>query len=517
MDEDRTREAGEEHRHAAQMVDGSPVPASSPLPRRAFSPLMVSGGGDPTSSSSPLRASSMIRRTTPTNNNRQSQHRIRYEDLLNRPRSNPRSRTPMRYESPIDSTAFRREAVLTATAAEEEAQQQRRSTPTIGAGGTRRITVRPMAGAAVGTMPAPRRRVQEQQQQQRDLLALRAAKKSYKQGPSQRKVRRWKHENFIDLASEFAKNDKDGRGKATAEAILQGKADAHLYRDVYNPEDVRSKAISSFMGDENLREIRDKFFECELSEGKRSINVHRKKRVEDNIVTPKKLIQRIDKRLQLVVEKACKNSFPACKVVESFESFLVRSFIDNVDDLNHKEDSSFAAIIEDVLLKPPIVTRAKSKNENDENTTIITTVQMFFDGESPTGGFHRLLVHAAAQFHGLNSKSNLVDGIQIEEKDGSSGINNRGHRNRARVLTVTGKSVMGKEYKVLDHILDRKADEDQKYQYSIAKEKGSIDVSGTAICRKSNSNRDILNMTEKDREDSATEGWELVEAVKIVA
>ena len=67
------------------------------------------------------------------------QARVTYESLARRPRSNPRTRTPMRYESPLNPNAFRR----------EQPSPERRE--------GLRITVRPLAGAGVGTVLGGRR------------------------------------------------------------------------------------------------------------------------------------------------------------------------------------------------------------------------------------------------------------------------------------------------------------------------------------------------------------------------
>ena len=75
---------------------------------------------------------------------------LSYESLSTRPRSNPRTRTPMRYESPLNSDAFR-----TLTIDEEAAGAARSGSR--GRVEGRRVTVRPLAGAAVGTVLAPRR------------------------------------------------------------------------------------------------------------------------------------------------------------------------------------------------------------------------------------------------------------------------------------------------------------------------------------------------------------------------
>jgi hypothetical protein len=65
--------------------------------------------------------------------------RVTYESLARRPRSNPRTRTPMRYESPLNPDAFRR----------DQPSPERRE--------GLRITVRPLAGAAVGMTLGGRR------------------------------------------------------------------------------------------------------------------------------------------------------------------------------------------------------------------------------------------------------------------------------------------------------------------------------------------------------------------------
>jgi hypothetical protein len=60
--------------------------------------------------------------------------------LVRRPRSNPRSRIPMRYESPLNPDEFRRED----TNEEEDSPSIRQE--------AHRITIRPTAGRPVGTV-----------------------------------------------------------------------------------------------------------------------------------------------------------------------------------------------------------------------------------------------------------------------------------------------------------------------------------------------------------------------------
>lgn len=144
--------------------------------------------------------------------------------LASRPRSNPRSRTPMRYESPLNPDEFRREPLTTAAE-----QQEQSSTPE---GGSRRIiTIRPSAGLAVGSIAATR--IDEKRA---------TATKSRKQGPSHRKVRRWNNDHFVGLATEIAKSSREGH--IAAEVLLRAHDDAHLYRDVYDPSEHRSDQMN---------------------------------------------------------------------------------------------------------------------------------------------------------------------------------------------------------------------------------------------------------------------------------
>ena len=131
-----------------------------------------------------------------------------------RPRSNPRSRTPMRYESPLEPDAFTRRSPSPNNNNEDAALT------------TRRITIRPMAGRAVGTTSV-RTTIREQQQP-------RASIRSRKQGhPSQRKIRRWNNDRFAGLAAELVAASKHS-GILAADALLQAQSEAHLYRSVYD-------------------------------------------------------------------------------------------------------------------------------------------------------------------------------------------------------------------------------------------------------------------------------------------
>jgi hypothetical protein len=91
---------------------------------------------NPTRTLALLEAEQSSRESTPV--------RVSIESLSRRPRSNPRSRTPMRYVSPLDPAEFRRESL-----------ESEESSVNPGNEG-RRITIRPLAGSAVGTAPVNR-------------------------------------------------------------------------------------------------------------------------------------------------------------------------------------------------------------------------------------------------------------------------------------------------------------------------------------------------------------------------
>jgi hypothetical protein len=149
---------------------------------------------------------------------------ITLEDLSRRPRSNPRSRAPMRYESPLNSDALR--AVSPSPVYEEP----------------RRNTVRPLADAVVtvaGGMGSTRESLGGHHTPNKT--------RSSKQGqPSHRKIRRWNNEKFSGLAAEISASS--ARGVITAEILLKAQREAHLYRPIYDPkEHSRSKEVSRYV------------------------------------------------------------------------------------------------------------------------------------------------------------------------------------------------------------------------------------------------------------------------------
>ena len=165
------------------------------------------------------------------------------------------------------------------------------------------------------------------------------------------------------------------------------------------------------MGDE-MKDVREQFFEghgpvVATPGGGKSGSIKRTALSGDD------MLHRIDQRLRRLVVRACHNSYAAAKVVQLFETFVVSLFTGKSNVL--REDPWWS----DLLLESPTVTR---RNDN------LYTAQFFFDSTLPTAGFHRLLLHAVCQFHGLNVVSRMETNCVFQNKATS-----------ARILVATGQ------------------------------------------------------------------------------
>jgi hypothetical protein len=229
--------------------------------------------------------------------------------------------------------------------------------------------------------------------------------KSHKQGPSHRKSRRWNNDHFGSLASELASSSR-----AVASVLSKAQADAHLYKEIYDPQESESQVFRLFVSESKYQGLRDRFLDGEMPEAEES-----QSRPEMPApLTASRMLHRIDPRLRRVVLKAGTNSQPAFLVIKRFEDFVVRAFVAN-------EEASIwdRELFEDLLLEAPTLT-AKASDRG-----LRRTCQFYFHPDSATGGFHRLLLHAICQFHGFHAASKLSD-VRIRE------------HTKARALIVTG-------------------------------------------------------------------------------
>jgi hypothetical protein len=169
------------------------------------------------------------------------------------------------------------------------------------------------------------------------------------------------------------------------------------------------------MEDEKLRDFRDKFYAGELKEGPVSSISH--KLTPRDPLTAEEMMNRIDGRLRRVVVKACENSAPASKVVDTFEAFLVRAY-------RGTKNKTPPEAWHDTLLEPPTITTRCSNSKDGGRGGVV--VKFFFDADSSAGGFNRLLLHGLCQFHGLQAASSTVQ-VTMADRIASS-----------RVLTASG-------------------------------------------------------------------------------
>lgn len=232
----------------------------------------------------------------------------------------------------------------------------------------------------------------------------------------------------MNLAAEINSGNKGGRA---AQALLVGQAHAEQFRSICDPDDHKSQAMTRLREDHTLRDVRDKFFEGELTVNPKSVETQPgSKQLET--ASPEQMLLRIEARLRRVVIKACENSVPASNVVSHVEAFLLRAHRGKTlsDDMDWWKD---------LLMEPPSVTHRQRDN------TYIT--RYLFAGDSPNGGFHRLLLHGLCQFHGLKASSSTME-VAIDDTEQPT---------QARVLVATGTiSEATKKVRMVDYIMFRK-------------------------------------------------------------
>ena len=229
----------------------------------------------------------------------------------------------------------------------------------------------------------------------------------------------------MNLAAELSV----GKGSASAvEALLKGSAEASKHRSILDSKQHESKAMKKFREDSSLKIVREQFFEgslpCDIHSS--SSSSKRKVVLDSNQLTPLERFHRIETRLRRIVVKACENSYAASKVVNTLENFLVQVY-------NGEEDTCSAEEWKEILLDVPVVTTQKKKNEETGKV-----IKFFFDADSSTGGFHRLLLHGVCQFHSLRATSSTTR------------INGK----KARALIATG-DFSGGDVHLVDFVTER--------------------------------------------------------------
>lgn len=153
------------------------------------------------------------------------------------------------------------------------------------------------------------------------------------------------------------------------------------------------------------------------------------------------MYEKINSRLRNILEKSY-SSNPhtlSMDLLNAFELHLISVLGDDnewviLQKEKDNDEQGKMKKLEHALLKAPVVAispRAGTK-----------VIKYYFDAESSTGAFHRLLLHAVCKFHGLNSVSSDVT---IPDS------NNDSKKQVARVLNVSGK-FHGSQLRLTDHL-----------------------------------------------------------------
>ena len=195
-----------------------------------------------------------------------------YDDLARRPRSNPRTRTPLRNPSPL-LQGLRREQHVAAAAETTNAARNVPGMPSpqirpapqdAGSASTnvngsdtgnstvsspqaqpqpqqQRVTIRLNAGLPVGSVPSSSAsaRASATSTATRRNAHQSTAQRSSKQGPSRRKVRRWTNDSMRSIAVDLARSNTRG-SLAAADVYARGVADGELRRQYEMPNAPRN-------------------------------------------------------------------------------------------------------------------------------------------------------------------------------------------------------------------------------------------------------------------------------------
>lgn len=307
--------------------------------------------------------------------------------------------------------------------------------------------------------------------------------KSCKQGPGHRKVRRWNNDLFIGIAKDIscshARNPQKGARIANIyaeaemdkarytmphvprhqwtvfRALMEGggspppppasvDGDAAGFmqdQDDENDLEMGRKALQEkrrFLSDPgHVARVRERFLEGEVStmdndsDGRKEarLEIHKQHVFQNGHAM---IHYNVNKRLLNIVTRTCRMPGFSRNVVDAFESVLVENMsVDNMPNKHGVKTSRSSQQQQDcnqvwdqvLVQKPFVTTRKKIVLEQDIDTTnndkSTVMVRMIFSEDGSKAAFHRLLLHAVCQFHGLEV---------------STSVTSKGHK----MLTVTG-------------------------------------------------------------------------------
>ena len=214
------------------------------------------------------------------------------------------------------------------------------------------------------------------------------------------------------------------------------------------------------------------------------------------------LYDKLGTRIQSILSRSCGSvDTNASRIVGSFESYFVslalqrsKEVMDSNDDGKNVvgypplQSESVYDVFEDILASPPrIVIREKQSSSSSTNynqrrsgkvlpTTkkevsdmnkcgvLIPTIHFYFPTEGQDGSssrrssaFHRILLYAVCQFHGLETSSFVIPEKKKVDKNGRRGKGQQkqkcdGKGASMKVVTVQGGVLLAPSVKLLDYV-----------------------------------------------------------------
>jgi hypothetical protein len=380
-----------------------------------------------------------------------------YHDVAIRPRSNPRNRTPMKNANvvlgPVNRTSIASEE---AASVSRSSSAGRNSRPSSASRNRNFTTQQPQqqqqqrvmlgTGLPVGTIlsTSALSALHEHRLEHRDIVPQ---AKSNKQGPGHRKVRRWNNDKFIGISADISHHNPL-RGAKIANIYAEAEMNKWQYTMPNVPRDNRTifgTLLASNSTDMNtdgnckvklsaaeMQNIRERFVQGEVgvvqdSMSQLAIQRH-KRREEQKYKSGRRMLkENVDTRLLDVIVRACQASKFSRSVVSAFERLIVGHMSNDQSSMSTYKMDADIDIWNEILVQKPFITR---KTANTGGGFIL---RLLFNEHESKGAFHRLLLHAVTQFHGLDTTSNSTS--------------------KGRVLTVTG-SCKGSQFKLLDYVVE---------------------------------------------------------------
>jgi hypothetical protein len=209
-----------------------------------------------------------------------------------------------------------------------------------------------------------------------------------------------------------------------------------------------------------MRAKREQFFEGEgptLAPSPALVDYHKRSIAsKKEPSTASDMLNRIDPRLRRLAMRAYRNSYAAAKVVDNFEAFVVGSFGMPKDSTARLGNDNWWR---DLLLECPTIARRRDNGKY--------SAQFYFHATAPTAGFHRLLLHAVCQFHGLNAVPKM-------ERSYAIGGGDQGSVGAARILWVTGNIDSRSTHRLASTICEE--NEEEAYHCNKADDESAVVV-----------------------------------------